>query len=471
MIKKLIIGVVSLAVLVGAYFGITYIMDKTEPEPETPAPVEITNIFKYEANAITSIELDITREDESKENYIFTKQGDDWKIAGYEHVDVYGSMIGSIAGNLYNLNAKTVVESPDALNVYGLDKPQCVVKINGKEALLIGKYEPVSAGYFAKTPNSDSVYTIHSYVGDNFFSNIDNYRDVGKYLIQNSIDIGGIKIKRDDTTIDMFMLTEEEEFKLEDSKYFLLATWAMREPMRKAMNGDLIQRDIVEVVGGIYPQTFVADNPDSYAEWGLENPKYEITFTFLPNQETGYVAEPLTIQLGNVDQGLIYAKLPNDPVVYTLDVKLFNWRDMRPTDYMSTLIFLRNIKDVEEIDFAGEIDYNLKSVFIEEEKYDYFINDKQVDEKLYRQAYQELIAIALFEEVGDDFEKAEPEITFTFKYFDGSEPELVELQPYHDRYYAVTINGKTEFIIKKAHIQSMYEKIEAAYASNPGDSD
>ncbi len=468
MIKKLIIGIAVLGVLVGAYFGVNaYIASRPAPEADSTAAYTTENVVNIDSSTVTSVDIRFTDESGDPVYMEFRKSADEsadpWTLANYPGVAINQATFGGVLSSITKLNAKEVVADPQPDSAYGLDEPSVAIAVNGKDVLYVGMFEPVSSSYFAKAADSGKVFMLYKHIGDYFQYTIDNYRVGDQYTIISE-NVGGIRIERSDCVIDLHTASEEEA----KHNNYLYSSWIMTSPYSRAGNSDLIQKNIVERIPNIKPTGFVADNATDLSEYGLEPPLYTVTFSYAEpyGAEPGSMElpDPYTMLIGKDDgNGQLYAKLPDDNTVFTLDSDVVSFIDLVPLNYVSSLIFIRDIKTVDNINISGAFRYNLSIEDPAAEEPTFSIDGNVVDPSLFRKAYQAIISFTIYDEVTKPVTAA-PELTVTIHYVDGTPSETMVLYPYDDRYYAVEWGGETQFVVRKAQLEELKAAIETAAA-------
>ena len=102
------------------------------------------------------------------------KEGQDWKLAGPSESPADASQIDTLLSTIQTAEiGSVVVEQPDSLAKFGLDKPKLVVTVltdGAKEPqqLQLGKKTPDENNLYAKTPAKTRVFTVPSYLESTF---------------------------------------------------------------------------------------------------------------------------------------------------------------------------------------------------------------------------------------------------------------------------------------------------------------
>lgn len=91
----------------------------------------------------------------------------------------------------------------------------------------------------------------------------------------------------------------------------------------------------------------------------------------------------------------------------------------------------------------------------------YRVDGKEVEEKPFKKYYQSLIGLLVDAELDRELEE-QPEVKTTFFLNKGSVREVhVNYVPYDNDFYAVFVNGKSEFVISRRQVAGMLDTLEA----------
>ncbi|MCK9478015.1 MAG: DUF4340 domain-containing protein [Firmicutes bacterium] len=448
--KRIIITAVALVVLVGAYFGITN-LNMPQDEIDRTLP-DVISIFKTEKENIKLMNI-ATADFE----YAFYAQEDKWAIRGKEEIKLYNVKVDNLAYDFSSINAETIIDNVSDYSIFGFENPTgtpFVALSDGTEKhFIIGSKTPTGSSYYFKTADDDTIYTVYSSKIESFIAPEDTYRERSLAKI-NPEELIKIQILRSDADIVLQLKTEQESQQGTAS----LNPWKMVSPFQRDVSSDYFSMNVMEKITDINIETFVDDNPASYAKYGLDKPTYTISFTEQDKQ-------PITLLLGEREDNGFYVKIKDEKAVYTVLESAFGYRDVNPTLLIDTLVYLQMIDTVDAITLSNEgAVYNFK-IEHQDENSLYFINGNAADESAFKKIYQEIIGLTLRGIVAQA-PQGQPIFTAVFAFNDGREDDIVEGVAYQDRYVAIKINGRAEYYVLKEQVLNMIEKIKA-FAENP----
>ena len=209
-----------------------YVINRSYDELErfTIVPTE-RKVDENTSYAYASEELDVkisrSTDENGSETYSYDVSPDPGKF------DYDSSMFRSMLYTLTSISANSVVEE-DAkdLSAYGLDEPTATVKTyysDGSEVdLIIGSQAPVDQAYYCMTNESNTVYTIGSYVDSLLVRRPLEYRAITLFPTYTEDDIytniNWVKLtNRDGSEIEIQLDSDQSnEFNTEGSQYVML---------------------------------------------------------------------------------------------------------------------------------------------------------------------------------------------------------------------------------------------------------
>lgn len=443
--NRIIIMSAAVILLLGAYFALTKI-DTKKPPVETPKPtVETISIFKTDIDKILSISLKTP-----KGEFAFVKKDEIWVVKGSESIKLSQSKVDSLAYDFTTINAEAFITENGNLADYGLDKPLATPKItlsDGTEkTFLLGSHTPTGSSYYFKMNDDTKIYTIGSTTGDDFIKDLAGYRDTTIATV-DAQKLMQFKILRSNANINI-QLKDEKELAKDTSG---MNSWKMTSPYQLDVNTDVVGKQIFEKLN-FEVKDFVEDAPASYTKYGLDKPKYVISFTEKDKS-------PITIELGDEKEGAIYARLAGGKEVYTIDSQTVAYKDIDTLSMANTLVYLQQIDNVTQISFTAENTTYMLKINGTGDSATYSINDVNAKTDLFKKAYQEIIGLTLRGVVTGDV-NGQPICKFVFSFNDGRADDIIELVPYGDRYVAVKINGKASYYVMREQVTNMIAKIK-----------
>lgn len=155
--------------LVAALLILLLVPPATKPDPvepdDTDKPTSVTLLDKTQKGKTVVQQIDIKNKDDSYTIYYDEKKSS-FLLKGYEDISLNAEIIDTLIGCTTSLVASDTVKQPEALSVYGLDKPQSIVTIRYKDGetaqLSIGVLVPTEDGYYVSTDMKNGVYIFSS---------------------------------------------------------------------------------------------------------------------------------------------------------------------------------------------------------------------------------------------------------------------------------------------------------------------
>ncbi len=454
--KRVVIIIAVLLVLIGSYFALVNL--GTDKNEDRGLQSDTISIFKTEKDNISAMTISTPDYEYTFYKYKDEEEKEKWKVAGMEEIRLDNIKVDNLAYDFASINASTVIDDASDLASYGFDAPSGYPSVKLADGtikrFIVGSKTPTGSGYYFKTEDDPTVYTVYSSKAEDFIAPLEKYRDKTLASIE-ATELVEIKIKRSDADILIRQKTEEES--KSDSG---LNSWKMISPYERDVSGYNLEEIILKKITGFTVSKFIDDNPGSYAKYGLDLPKYVISFKQKDK-------EPVTFYLGNVidDDNEVYVKLEKEKAVYTMALSAFGFRDMDPMQLIDTLVYIQMIDNVDSITLnASGKSYVLK-ITREGENVSYFINDKPAPEDGFKKVYQELIGLTIRGTVTEDV-SAEPLFTAEFKFNNGRANDIIEGIPYKDRYAAIKVNGAGKYYVMKEQVLNMIEKVDK-FSENP----
>lgn len=439
-IKANIIIIVSIIVVLLGSIILLSLFTGNSGEGETPAKaqsVQIINALSDESSGKKS--FTVTKEEES---YTVVYNAGLWQVLEKENINLDQEYVKKLFDTVCTLSAVPLEEGSTDLSKFGLADPSTVFEFSNSSdkvyTINLGIKVPTESGYYITVDNKPDVYILSSDIYDMLNGDINSLRN--KQILEiASEDVYGVTIKNPKDTITI--LPQEDSVVNAHSN----TIWKMTTPYEMDVNQNIFEENIINVLDFTVTE-FVDYNPSDYSIYGLDNPKYSVTFDTY--------AGPYTILLGNdKDAELIYMKLADTPNVYAISKELVKYRDFTPVYLMESLVFSRMIINVDNIVFNADKSYVMK---IEDENFT--VNDKSVEEDSFRAAYLTLISSVIAGEI--DAEIGNEICNFTFNYNNGTAPETVTFYEYGDMYAAVNVNGTMNFYVMRSYVDDMINSVK-----------
>lgn len=411
-------------------------------------------LSKFDSEKVSEFSLEST---EGK--FAFKKNGTEWEITSGGNFPIDSSNVNAVITNASDLKAyKLIEENASKMETYGLENPYRVTvnMSDGTEHVLeIGSLTPTKQAYYIKKGDSNNVYTIYSYIGDLLVATKDEIRN--KYIFDvYSADITKFALDRNGKKV----------FSAEKSKE---NGWQLLEPIKG--NSNLVRlTSIFESFVRAVATTFVEENAQDLAQYGLDNPSYVV--------EAATVDHNIKLLLGkeNEQDNTFYAKIEGSNEVFTVDSSALSFVDIKGIELCEALVYTPNIYDVSEVvvNIDGKtITSKIESDSAKPEEDKFTIDGLDVmskgdeGEEAFRNYYRSMVGVVYSDiELLEQKPSGTPEIAITYTLEKAPGKMVVEFIPKDDRNYYALRNGEyVGMVVKKSlfdegdGLRKNYEKL------------
>ena len=359
-----------------------------------------------------------------------------------------------------------VEENAKDLSVYGLDEPTATVKTyydDGSEVdLIIGSQAPVDGNYYCMTTESNTVYTIGSYVYSLLVRRPIEYRNITLFPVYTEDDIytniNWVRTtERDGTCIEIQLdSSQENEYNTEGSQYVML------QPYQVSGNDTVIKSNILDVVATLSLGSIIKDIDESeYAEYGLDKPaKLEMS---------DIAGNSVSLLLGSTcpNTDYTYCMIEGTDTLITCTTSALQWMGGSYVQYMLRTVWSYSVEQLQSVD----IDINGESFDLQVEHYvkqnangndtdgvTGTLNGQEISETNVRRLYIKCLYFRIIdnltEEEKKEYKDAEAYATVTI-HMDGDESHKLELIRMTDRKYAMRLDGELEYYCYKKNLTSL----------------
>lgn len=262
--KGLLFAVLILIVLLVLYFVIDLQQKKADQEAETEETEESSlpvSVTEDELSKVTVKNGDVTM--------TYVKNDDTWTYEEDPDFPLDESAVNTKMNRLTTLTVDRVLESPEDLSEYGLDKPQqevTVLKTDGTTfTLYIGNQNSSNNDFYVKVDDGADVYTMPSSSVNAF--NMQPY-DVAKadsFPTLESTNIRDIKVEKEDGTV---------EFSSDETG----TSWTVKDQDgNEETAGATAASDLTNAVSSLTYKKFIDYKGDDLAQYGLDKPTETVT--------------------------------------------------------------------------------------------------------------------------------------------------------------------------------------------------
>ena len=260
--KGLLFAVLILIVLLVLYFVIDLQQKKSDQEAETEETEESSlpvSVTEDEISKVTVKNGDVTM--------TYVKNDDTWTYEEDPDFPLDESAVNTKMNCLTTLTVDRVLESPEDLSEYGLDKPQqevTVLKTDGTTfTLYIGNQNSSNNDFYVKVDDGADVYTMPSSSVNAF--NMQPY-DVAKadsFPTLESTNIRDIKVEKEDGTVEFSSDESGPSVKDQDGN--------------EETAGATAASDLTNAVSSLTYKKFIDYKGDDLAQYGLDKPTETVT--------------------------------------------------------------------------------------------------------------------------------------------------------------------------------------------------
>ncbi|MCR5120846.1 MAG: DUF4340 domain-containing protein [Ruminococcus sp.] len=417
--KSMIATGAALVLLLGGTAGAYYFVDqkKGNEEAESRAETDSLNIFSFDANDVSSI--DVTNTD-GYFRFTFDQSTDVWIIedTDYQYKFTPNSYnLNVIASMMSNLKADHKADNKEGdLSKYGLDSPvKIVCHTKGEDyTLLVGSSSVTNEFRYVKLPDDDTIYCIDHVTGDDLSGDLSLLRS--SYLLNCY-----------DNSIKRFALTHNGEVCYDLARGVKEnELWTLNAPQTDvaidAVTVNTILTNMVRVQSEKF-ECFTKDKSE-LSKYGLDDPAY--TFTVETDSKTMTFEFP---EKGSDDES-VWCYDTETGAVSSLSANgaaflSGSWYDLITQQAMS--VPFMNVSSLEIM-----VDGTKHTLSIDHEAETYHFDDIDVTAKDSEQAGQdfEYLYASVSEIKHGDLREdvpesmGEPTCTFRYTLTDGSEREL-----------------------------------------------
>lgn len=430
-----------------------------------PTEREVSEDTSY-AYASEELDVKIIRETDEKGNiaYSYDASPDPGKF-NYD-----SSKFRSMMYTLTSISAvKLVEEDAKDLSDYGLDEPTATVKTyysDGSEVdIIIGSMAPVDENYYCMTTESNTVYTIGSYVDSLLVRRPIEYRDITLFPAYTEDDIytniNWVRVTEQDGSAIEVILDEglDNEYNTESSQYVML------QPYQVSGNDTTIKQYILDVVSTLTLGSIIEDiTEDEYAQYGLDKPaKLEMT---------DISGNSVSLLIGKTcpNPDYSYCMLEGTDTLITCTTSAFNWQGISYVQLMLRSVWTYNIEQLQSIDIR-----------IDDEAYDIQVehyikqnangndadgvtgtlNGQDISETNVRRLFIRCLYFRVIDNLTEDekkeFKDADAYASITLN-LEG-ESHTLDLIRMTDRKYAMRVDGEMEYYCYKKNITNLSDSL------------
>lgn len=492
--KGLIIGIVILLLLLGAYFLLRYLNldeDNTEEEDTTET------VFEIDAEDISNIQI------VSGENTFDFSHGDDtWSYVQDANFPLSESSILDKVSSLTSISSSRTIENPEKLSDYGLEDPEVTATVTDTEGettkLSLGTTnDAVSGCYMSLNDDTSKIYLVDTSLKTNLQFDLSDIAVKEDIPSITGSTITSVTIQKPEGTARLYQdSTSETGWTFADTDgstvpadSSLVSTYTSN--FSALAWTDYVTYDLSNL------ETYGLDNPtvitvDYQVEEEAEDSSSEDTETSDDSTEestentsedsedteedsTVTVDKQMVMLLGDQteDGNYYYGKLQDDTCIYTIGLSsIQSITDIQKEDFLSTKVADYSFADLDTVTFTrnGETYVASKeTVEVESEDEDgetteetrYLINDKEIDTTDFNSFYNLITAMTWQSQDDSAQPSGEPDISINF-YKDGGINVTVDYYSYDTNFYLVIDSKGNHSLVNKMDVRELLEAFDSA---------
>ena len=256
-------------------------------------------------------------------SFSFTRTEGTWSYDGDPDFSLDGSYLDTLAAALAPLNAVRAVYDPDALEAYGLAEPACTVTAQGDGTtvtILIG--DAAGSDYYAKTADSDTVYTINGDLLSAMDYDLNALAALPDIPAAGEADLTTLQVERDGSTFTLTKQTETTETDNDSAENSTDGAAESAQPETQTsyhwyldgveVTDSEVLRDALAELATLSLSACYSYDPDAdaLAACGLDSPAVTVT---VQTDSAGY-----TLAIGSAGESGYYVRIDGAGPIYLL---------------------------------------------------------------------------------------------------------------------------------------------------------
>ena len=485
--KGLIVGIIILVLLLGAYFLLRYLnLDEEDTEEEDAAET----VFEIDADDISNIQI------VSGENTFDFSHGDDkWSYVEDDKFPLSESAILDKVSSLTSVSSMRTIEDPDNLADFGLENPEVTATVtdtDGKETeLALGATnDAVSGCYMSMNGDTSKIYLVDTTLKTNLEFDLSDIAEKEDIPSITGSTITSVTIQKPEGTAKLFQDSGSE------------TGWTFEDTDGSSVPAD---SSLVSTYTGNFSTLawtdYVTYDLSNLGAYGLENPTV-ITVDYQQEEEgdssdtessddsaeetaddstendteedsTVTVDKQMVMLVGSQteDGNYYYGKLQDNACIYTIGVSTIqNITDMKKEDFLSKKVADYSFADLDTVTFTrnGET-YAASKETVESEDEDgetteetkYLINDKEIETTDFNSFYNLITAMTWQSQDENAQPSGEPDLSVNF-YKEGGINVTVDYYSYDTNFYLVIDSKGNHSLVNKMDVRELLDKFDSA---------
>ncbi len=502
---KMVLAVVSLAVLCGTYWGVNTYVSKQEKAENSKEEEEQVSVTDTSADEIETVKFLI-----DKKEVAFQRKEEKWVKGNDEAFPVSQDTLDNAVGMLGDLKAERVLDDVSDLSEYGLDSPVNTIVFKTKEgeetSIKIGaENESVSQYYVKKNEDDKKVYLVASASIEPFMNSLYDYAEAGTFPEISSENIKAIQVEGETSyslsadengvwyvsdgenrekadsakatsTVSSFSTLEYASFVNYNASEEEMESYGLNKPYANIIldyEGEVSKKET---------DNLQVEETESEEAENIEEKQGEIRGEKKGEETEEKKEEPemedksLVIHIGSeAEEGDRYVSVDDSKEVYTMsDETLSTFLDKDDSDFWDMNVCYVSINDIESIEITYKGETNTINVSRETSKDEdgnetetlsYEMDGKELDSIKMNTFYNKASNMTAQKRVSDNTTlNLEPEMKIVLRKTDGTETEI-SYHSYDSNFYGVKAENKI-YMVNKMNIKEMFEAYEQVEGEN-----
>lgn len=378
--RNLIILLVVIAVLVGAFIGVNMLApENEEPQVEESLNTETVSVFEADSDTVTKVTVKTP-----KGEYSVTKSADKLNLSNGSGLRISESKLQSLIYSCSAVTASKIMsEVPEDVAKFGFDSVESSVTVELKDGssktILIGDATLDNKSGYIKLTDSNTIYLKSAYGIENLTPEYEDFID--KSLL--SVDTGDLSSlkhvyisKQGNTAVKLDYINIASG---NEEKY----AWKMTEPVYADVNGQVLSDKILTALESFNAVDVAEAHISDRSIYEFDNPY--ATFSI------SYKDKTTNLIFGRNYNDYRFVMIEGYNSVYTVKESALTFLDIPYQNLMSQLIHVEYIDEISKVEISGPD----TDITMEINDGEYKINGKAIEKKAFSKAYQAVIGISL----------------------------------------------------------------------------
>lgn len=436
--------------------------DTPQSEQQTEETDERLTVLSMSVDEINTISVENT-----SDSFTLVNQGDGFLVEGLEEAAASKLNVNKLTAFLSDLKADREIlsvkdieapgESNDRLKEYGLDKPQCIVRIvsaqGEKEELFFGSEAPDNKSVYLMY--GEKVYLMDDDIIDTVsktrYSFLDNMITGQQPEFKEAKIILSGKVRPSPITLQIKTdsRTDEEGNTKKTSEYTL--TTPLVQTITEASS-----LQVTEGLFDLYANTVETVSPtaDEMTAFGLDEPYSVVSLDIDGTPE-------FTLKTSAPDENnYVYLMKDNSPMVYMVSARRLSWLKVQAEQLTGSVYVPVKTEELSELRVVGRDKAYDFVVSQEDGQIKVSCNGSEVDAKRFEELYKSVTAIEP-ERLSGGTPSLEAALTITVSYKDEErEDDKIELVPTGGGEVYIVINEESRYTASQDVVYEILEECE-----------